>query len=202
LKKIIVNEANIKGTEETLFSYEFDVLNKIGFDLNIDLPYKYMDQMIPYVMNRLRNPKFLVISTNFVNDSFKLPICLYYSPKLIALAGMYMTKVFFKINLPDTPEGLKWYQILDKSIELDRIIEVSNYLSKIYEFSSNIKSKNENKLFPQSLYNLSCHDTQLSSMNDEDDQSINRNSQISFENEVTNPFNVCKSNYIDDIIIS
>jgi len=198
----VVNEANVKGTEEMLFSFEFDVLNKIGFDLNIDLPYRYMDQMVPYLMNRQRNPKFLVISTSFVNDSFKLPICLYYSPKLIALAGIYMTKVFFNINLPDTLEGLKWYQIIDKDLDLDSIIEVSNYFSKIYEFSSNNKNKHEIKLFPlQSLYNLSYHDTQLTSLNDEFDQSINRN-HSQFENDVTIPFNVCNSNYIDDIILS
>jgi len=93
--KIILNESFLFEIYERICFIEFEILTKIGFDLNIDLPYKYLDMMVNYVLKFLRNPKFLVISTNFVNDSFKLPLCLYYSPKLIALAGINMTREFF-----------------------------------------------------------------------------------------------------------
>ena len=134
-KTNLIEESSLLETSERICFLEFEILNKIGFDLNIDLPYKYMDLMVNYVLNTLRNPKFLVIATNFLNDSFKLPLSLYYSPKLLALAGIYMTMSWFKVKLPDF-QGLKWYQIIDRDVYFDSIVEVANYIKKIYEYSS------------------------------------------------------------------
>ena len=101
--------------------------------------------MVNYIMKTLRNPKFLIIATNFVNDSFKLPLSLYYDPKILAITGIYMTKSLFRINLPDF-EGKKWHQIIEKNVNFDTIIEVAKHINKIYEYSSKRTSKKQVKV--------------------------------------------------------
>ena len=157
MKKSEITKEAIIETTQKVCSVEFEVLAKIGFDLNIDLPYKYLDLMVNYVMKTLRNRKFIEISCNYVNDSFKFPLCLYYSPKLIALASIYMTIQLFKSNLPDTSDGLKWYQIVDPRIDFDKIVEVANFLEKIYKFYS---QKNEKQ--PFLIKNMYGHNLKVS----------------------------------------
>jgi hypothetical protein len=54
--------------------------------------------------------KLIEITYNFINDSFKLPVCLYYSPLKIALASIYLINYHFKIELVDPKDKIKWYQ--------------------------------------------------------------------------------------------
>ena len=195
---IIINEAIILDISEKICFYEFEILSKIGFNLNIDLPYKYMDLMVNYVLKTLRNPKFLVISTNFVNDSFKLPICLYYNPKIIALAGIYITKVFFNINLSDTSDGLKWYQIIDVNVDFEKIVEVSNYFNKIYEFSSKCEGKNLNE--KKNFDNLYNHNIKINqSYNALLNKSINNENLLDDSNSHTRKA-FCQNNILIDNI--
>lgn len=147
-----IEENLIFETSEKLCTIEFEILNQIGFDLNLELPYKYVHLMKSYYIDYLRNPKLIVITTNFINDSFKLPLCLYYDPLIIALASLYLVGVYFKISLPETKEGLKWYQLIDTQMSLGLIIEVGEKINKIYKFTNEAKShssKDRNK-FPSS----------------------------------------------------
>ena len=155
-KNKIIENSSLLEISERICYLELEILNKIGFDLNIDLPYKYMDSMVNYILKTLRNPKFLIIATSFLNDSFKLPLCLYYDPKVLALAGIYMTISLFRINLPDY-DGKKWYQIIDNNFKFDTIIEVSNYIGKIYEYSSIRPSKTLVKVDDDVLENVYNH---------------------------------------------
>jgi hypothetical protein len=140
-----------KLDKQTIFYYtealclkEFELLEYIGFDLNVDLPFTYINQMKGYYLDYLRNSKLIIISTNIINDSFILPLCLYYDPLLIALASVYLLSVYFRIELPDTKEGRKWYQLIDSSIALEDIKELSVKIYNIYEFSTG-KDGNKNR---------------------------------------------------------
>jgi hypothetical protein len=131
---VSIDDQLVFETCEKLCSIEFQVLNSIGFDLNVELPYKYVYNMKFYYFDYLKNSKLLVITNNFINDSFKLPLCLYYDPLLIALASLYLASVYFKVPLPDTKEGVKWFNILDKTVELKEVILISEKINKIYKF--------------------------------------------------------------------
>ena len=167
-KNIFIDDSFILEASERICYVEFEILKIIGFDLNIDLPYKYIDTMVSYTLKTLRNPKFLIIATNFLNDSFKLPLCLYYHPKLLALAGIYMTMSWFRISLPDL-EGKKWYQIIENNVNFNSVVEVANYINKIYEYSSQRPSNKQVKTDTNFLENVYYQKINIDSLN------LNRN---------------------------
>lgn len=111
---------------------EFSLLSNIGFDINVDLPYIYIDRMKGYLNDYVKNNKFIKIIHNFINDSFKLPLCLYYSPIKIALSCVYLLQYHFKVSLPKTNEGLEWYNLLLKEISFDEIKEISLLINLLY----------------------------------------------------------------------
>jgi hypothetical protein len=127
---------------EALCLKEFELLEYIGFDLNVDLPFTYINQMKEYYLEYLKSSKLIIITTNIINDSFILPLCLYYDPLLIALTSMYLLNVYFRIELPDTKEGKKWYHVIDSNIALEDIKELSVKIYNIYEFSTRKDGKN------------------------------------------------------------
>jgi hypothetical protein len=133
--KITVDDKLIIETNETVCSIEFDILQMIDFDMNVELPYKYIQQMGEYYGDYVKSPPFIKITTYFINDSFKLPICLYYDPLYIALACMYLASLHLKVRLVDSKEGLKWYQIIDKNVEIKEVISVCEKINNIYKFS-------------------------------------------------------------------
>jgi hypothetical protein len=119
--------------KDKVFFFEFEILNCLGFDLNVSLPYKYIIQMKNYFNEYLKNPKIYQICYYYINDSFKLPLCLYYHPLYIALACMYLLEVNFNMKLPVTSKGLKWFEIIEPNVNLDIVKEVAFYLNRIYE---------------------------------------------------------------------
>lgn len=127
--------------ENKIKEKELEILMQIGFDLNVDLPYLYMDRMRGYFQqNFQKSDKLIEICYNFLNDSFKLPLCVYYSPLKIALASILLLSRHFKnIELVDNKNGVKWYQMISEEIELEEIENISDYLNVLYT-SSEISS--------------------------------------------------------------
>lgn len=58
-------------------------MNVLGFDFDIELPYKYLEAFHNYPGI---DPKILSYSNSFINDSFRTHVCLYYDPRVITLA--------------------------------------------------------------------------------------------------------------------
>ena len=119
---------------EKILINEVKILINIGFDLDIILPYRYLDNFLGYLTNNLyENLKnFLQTTNNFINDSFKIPLCLYFDPNLIALTSILLTTKLFNITLPDLDDGRKWYNLIDKSIKYETLIEIANLINKMY----------------------------------------------------------------------
>lgn len=128
---------------EKIFLLEFEILNSIGFDLNIELPYKYLLQMKNYFSNYLKphHDKLFELCCFYINDSFTLPVSLYYNPLLIALGCVNLLKQNLKINLVDTKEGVKWFNLICDTVDLNELEKLSQIINKIYT----IKNKGENK---------------------------------------------------------
>lgn len=143
-------------TSGKLCMMEIEILNLIGFEYDVELPYKFIFQMKSYYIDYLQNSKLITITTNFINDSFKLPLSLFYDPLLIALASLYLVSFYFKVKLPDTKEGVKWYHLLDRGISLDVIVEVAGRINTIYKFNNKTKGhKNQSVDYTQGILALS-----------------------------------------------
>ena len=140
--KLNINQKIIFEISEKIFQIEFEILNLTGFDLNIDLPYMYIRPMKGYFMEVLKDKRFLVLTTSCINDSFILPLSLYYNPLLIFLACIYLLKITFNIELEDY-NNIKWYNIIDDTVKFEDIVEVSGKMKDIYDFSMENKERRE-----------------------------------------------------------
>lgn len=140
-----LGSTEVDELKENIIKTEFEILNSIGFDLNLDLPYIYIEKMKPYITDCLKNDKLTKIVYNFLNDSFKLPLILHYAPIKIALAALYLLGVHFKVDLIDTKEGKKWYSILSTDVSFEEIIEIANMINQIYLVLRNKNKQPEDK---------------------------------------------------------
>jgi len=139
------NEELIFKIKEMIFSFEFDIYNAIGFDLNVELPYRYIINIKDYFISTLKKTELFTFASNFINDSFKIPLCLYYHPMLIATASLYLIKIHLKIDLPDK-NGTPWFKLLDKNIEIDVVTHIAKSITLIYKYISK-KDVNKSVLF-------------------------------------------------------
>ena len=134
-----------KILEDKIKEKELLILKIIGFDLNIDLPYIFIERMKSYFQqNFSKSEKLIEVCFNFLNDSFKLPCCIYYSPLKIALACVLLLNIHFKVELIDSKNGVKWFHQLSNEIELEEIESISETLNLLYAYSKEKKESNKN----------------------------------------------------------
>ena len=119
---------------EEIINCEFVILNILGFDVNVTLPYKYLLRIKNYLDNL--NSKLFQIAFYYINDSFKLPVCLFYEPYMIALSCVYLLKINFKIDLPNINEGINWYCSVSNNVDINEVITLSHFLNKINKIDS------------------------------------------------------------------
>jgi len=80
------NSTNFK-TSPNLANVEIELLNCLGYDLEIELPFNY----IPLYKKKFNfNDKTEILITNMINDSYRRPLCIFFHPKTIALAATYV----------------------------------------------------------------------------------------------------------------
>lgn len=128
-----VDSKSIQETKNIFFNTEMDLLKMMGYELNITLPYTFLDefqQNFPLPgWGEDDKKKFYRYSRNIINDSFGTLVCLYYEPYLIALAGLASASLVYKM-LPD-----KWYTFFSSLTSLDEINEIVKCVTDIYRSS-------------------------------------------------------------------
>ena len=142
IRKININKELISAISKKVFQIESDIMSVIGFDINIDLPYDYISLMKDYFIwnfqpEILRQIKVIIIS--FINDSFKLPLCLYYHPLLIFLACLNLLSEYFNFELKEK-DGVKWFNLIERDIAFEDLVEISSRIRVIYDYT-NYKEK-------------------------------------------------------------
>ena len=85
----------------------------------------------------------LKIANNFVNDSFRTHVCLYYDPRVIALACLELSQMFIHSDLPAF-NNKPWYEYLnngDDKIDKSDIDQARKIISEIYKFFEKASTK-------------------------------------------------------------
>ena len=126
---------------------ESEILRQIGFDLEIELPYKYFKLFADYPAPNMS--KILQTASCFCNDNFLKPMCIYYHPMQIACSCIYFATLFFKTTLPDN-EGKVWYKYLNEGIELKHLQDVTEIMKVIYKKMEERKRQMEKRAAAQS----------------------------------------------------
>jgi hypothetical protein len=107
---------------DMLEKIEFEILLAIGFDQEFELPYKHLrtfcEKHVPFASRET----VYNLAFKFCNDSFKLPLCLFFHPKIIAAACIQMAAKW-RINngcdpgVPQRIQGHPWFKWIDSIIE-------------------------------------------------------------------------------------
>lgn len=125
------NSETLKGK---IFSLEFEILCSLGFDTNFDLPYQNLFEMRNiFKQSKGVNTNYYSFCQWFINDSFILPLCIYFSPKLIALASIKLLDLNFKVGLFNIVGNFLDFE------EIQQIKKIVTYINLIYSL------KNKNK---------------------------------------------------------
>lgn len=90
MAKVTLSRDREKHYRDMLEALEFEILEKVGFDFEIELPYKHIrsfcENHVPFATRETLHQ----LAYKFCNDSFKLPVCLFFHPKIIAAACLQM----------------------------------------------------------------------------------------------------------------
>mmetsp|Transcript_31104 Transcript_31104/g.28306 ORF Transcript_31104/g.28306 Transcript_31104/m.28306 type:complete len:187 (-) Transcript_31104:121-681(-) len=112
-----IDSKKMQELEEKFANTDIEILKMIGFDLVIELPYHYLDKIKKDPM--IPSADFLKIANNFINDSMRTLACLYYEPRVIALAALNLASHFCKMKLGDKENpNQEWYHCFGEDVEM------------------------------------------------------------------------------------
>lgn len=125
---------------------EFDLLSEIGFEVEVELPNKYIAKFASTSVGKtiFASPLLSKYAYMFMNDTFTTTVPLYYSPQQIAATVIYMASVYLKkIEKKDAKSGEslqeneeEWCKLIDETLDLETIIEVKDEIKKCYELKT------------------------------------------------------------------
>ncbi|KAK2418588.1 cyclin-T1-5 [Trifolium repens] len=114
--------------KELILLAERVVLATLGFDLNVQHPYKPLVEAIKK-FNVAKNA-LAQVAWNFVNDGLRTSLCLQFKPHHIVAGAIFLAAKFLKVKLPSDGEKV-WWQEFD--VTPRQLEEVSNQMLELYE---------------------------------------------------------------------
>lgn len=86
---------NKKLGEPKIVEFELDLMDELGYDINITLPYHYFGYYSQIFKFDKHNEK---LAHNLINESYRRPLCLFFHPRTICLSAFYLCEIYeFKI---------------------------------------------------------------------------------------------------------
>ncbi|KAI9116326.1 hypothetical protein K1719_012493 [Acacia pycnantha] len=114
--------------KELILLGERVVLATLGFDLNVQHPYKPLVEAIKKF--KVAQNALAQVAWNFVNDGLRTSLCLQFMPHHIAAGAIFLAAKFLKVKLPSDGEKV-WWQEFD--VTPRQLEEVSNQMLELYE---------------------------------------------------------------------
>ncbi|KAI9122709.1 hypothetical protein K1719_006549 [Acacia pycnantha] len=114
--------------KELILLNEKSVLATVGFDLNVQHPYKPLVEAIKKF--NVAKSALAQVAWNFVNDGLRTSLCLQFKPHHIAAGAIFLAAKFLKVKLPSDGEKV-WWQEFD--VTPRQLEEVSNQMLELYE---------------------------------------------------------------------
>ncbi|KAL5542553.1 hypothetical protein UlMin_010263 [Ulmus minor] len=114
--------------KELILLGERVVLATLGFDLNVQHPYKPLVEAIKKF--KVAQNALAQVAWNFVNDGLRTSLCLQFKPHHIAAGAIFLAAKFLKVKLPSEGDNI-WWQEFD--VNPRQLEEVSNQMLELYE---------------------------------------------------------------------
>ncbi|AQK45340.1 Cyclin-T1-5 [Zea mays] len=94
--------------KELILLGERVVLVTLGFDLNVNHPYKPLVEAIKIF--KVAQNALAQVAWNFVNDGLRTSLCLQFKPHHIAAGAIFLAAKFLKVKLPSDGEKVWWQE--------------------------------------------------------------------------------------------
>ncbi|KAK9671561.1 hypothetical protein RND81_12G039000 [Saponaria officinalis] len=114
--------------KELILIGERVVLATLGFDLNVQHPYKPLVEAIKKF--KVAQHALAQVAWNFVNDGLRTSLCLQFESHHVAAGAIFLAAKFLKVKLPSDGEVV-WWQEFD--VTPRQLEEVSNQMLELYE---------------------------------------------------------------------
>ena len=116
---------------------ESRVLETVGFNLDLELPYPSIEGFCERHASAVSKEGLFQTAFKFCNDTFRLPLCLYFHPKVIAAACILMAAQWRKKSgldpgIQSKIQGHEWFKWIDSAIESDQIAQIIKLMSSMY----------------------------------------------------------------------
>ncbi|KAH9295006.1 hypothetical protein KI387_038594, partial [Taxus chinensis] len=129
--------------KELVLMAERVVLATLGFDLNVQHPYKYLVTAIKIF--KVAQTSLAQVAWNFVNDGLITTLCLQFKPQHIAAGAIFLAAKFLRVKLPSDRER-PWWQEFD--VTPRQLEDVSNQMLELYEQSKTMAASASNDISP------------------------------------------------------
>ncbi|KAF8092031.1 hypothetical protein N665_0427s0011 [Sinapis alba] len=114
--------------KELILNGEKIVLSTLGFEFNVNHPYKPLVEAIKKF--KVAQNALAQVAWNFVNDGLRTSLCLQFKPHHIAAGAIFLAAKFLKVKLPSDGEKV-WWQEFD--VTPRQLEDVSNQMLELYE---------------------------------------------------------------------
>lgn len=147
--KNLINKKNptinyeINDLNKKLIQKEYDILTTIGFNIEIDSPYLFFYKLKKYLTkSELNSANFNTLLNYIINDSYILPLCLYYTPNIIVVSCVKILIEKFNLRFINIKElcSLSEYKLEEEDIR-----QCTSLIIKIEDEINNKKNQNNNK---------------------------------------------------------
>ncbi|GLT81111.1 hypothetical protein SLA2020_525150 [Shorea laevis] len=120
--------------KELILLGERIVLTTLGFDVNVQHPYKPL--VVAIKQFKVAQNSLAQVAWNFINDGLRTSLCLQFKPHHIAAGAIFLAAKFLKVKLPSDAKRV-WWQELD--ITPRQLEEVSSQMLELYEQVSDVQ---------------------------------------------------------------
>jgi len=126
-----------KNGEPDLIKYEIRLYSQLGYDLDIETPFQFFDNLIPNAIAKfpqLQNkiPNLRKFCFNLISDTYSRPLSIYYHPKIIYLSCLILSLSFLEYDFD--------LNVLLQGENVDLVAECMDKITQIYD--SYIDDKN------------------------------------------------------------
>ncbi|KZZ90910.1 cyclin [Ascosphaera apis ARSEF 7405] len=130
--KMIIDEQSkiFWNWRDAILHHENLLLEALCFDLQLELPHKFLWDFIVY-FNMRDNKQLRNAAWAFLNDSMYTVLCLRFPARTIAAGALYAAATHLGLSFPDDPHGRAWWEQLD--LTLHDLRDVCNSLADIYD---------------------------------------------------------------------
>ena len=119
-KKNLTIKVDINDLNKKIIQKEYDILISIGFNIEIDSPFLFFNKLKNFISkSELNSANFITLLNYIINDSFILPLSLYYTPNIITISCVQILREKYNLKFINIKEliSLSEYQITNEEID-------------------------------------------------------------------------------------